>query len=88
MASRSNTSKKVSRRGILPVLGSAFLLPFVGLGRTPSNEITDSDQEEYKTLLKPDGTIVKVRASSLKQARIVRKNMSNSSFLKWLGKKL
>ena len=75
-----------SRRTFIPILGSSFLLPF--LVRARSSEWDELQQEEYKTMLKPDGTIVKVKVSALKKAKVVRKNISNKSFLHWLGKKL
>jgi hypothetical protein len=75
-----------SRRTFIPILGSSFLLPF--FVRARSSEWDELQQEEYKTMLKPDGTIVKVKVSALKKAKIVRKNISNKSFLHWLGKKL
>jgi len=87
---KDNTRKRrqVSRRGILPILGSAFLLPFLGFGRSSTTKITDPSKEEYQTLLKPDGTTVKVKVSTLKKSKILKKNISNSSFLNWLGRKL
>ena len=87
MSAKSKKDKQISRRSILPILGSAFLLPFLGFGRSTTNTITDPN-EEYQTLLKPDGTTVKVKVSTLKKSKILKKNISNSSFLDWLGKKL
>ena len=52
-----------------------------------NKNVIDND-EEYQTLLKPDGTSVKVKTSTLKNSKVVRKNISNNSLLKWLGKKL
>lgn len=67
-------------------MGSSFLLPFLGLAQAP--EVQDqTDDAEYEILLKPDGTPVKVRKSTLKQSKVVQKNISNKSFLKWLGLK-
>lgn len=86
----SNTSKKerqISRRGILPILGGSLLIPFLGLGKPVGDEVIDS-REEYQTLLKPDGTTVKVKVSTLKKSKVIKKNLTNTSFLNWLGKKL
>ncbi|AMC12046.1 hypothetical protein Lupro_12580 [Lutibacter profundi] len=81
--------RQISRRGILPILGSTLLLPFLGFGKSVSDKITISeDDEKYQTLLKPDGTIVKIKVSSLKKAKIIKQNISNKSFLNWLGRKL
>lgn len=87
MSTKSRKDKKISRRGILPILGSALLLPFLGFGKSTTNIITDPN-EEYQTLLKPDGTTVKVKVSTLKKSKIIKKNISNKSFLDWLGRKL
>jgi len=75
-----------SRRSFIPKLGSSFLLPFFVSGK--EIELDAFKEEEYKTLLKPDGTVVKVKASVLKNSKIVKKNISNKSFLNWIGKKM
>ena len=88
MSNKNPKGKLFSRRGILPILGGSLLVPFIGSGKseTESNAL-DEKEEEYKILLKPDGTSVKVKVSTLKDAKIVKKNISNKSFLSWLGKK-
>lgn len=90
MADKTGKGKPISRRGILPLLGSSLLIPFLGFGKERNDETngTDSSNEnsDYKILLKPDGTTVKVKANALKQANLVKKNISNRSFLNWLGK--
>lgn len=92
MANKSRKGNQISRRGILPILGSALLMPFLGLGSPINKEIINLDEddkeEEYQTLLKPDGTTVKVKVSAIKKSKIVKQNISNKSFLNWLGKKL
>jgi hypothetical protein len=89
MKNKSSIGKQISRRGILPILGSALLLPFLGFGKSIDDEITISDEkEEYQTLLKPDGSTVKVKISTLKKSKILEKNVSNKSLLRWLGRKL
>ena len=88
MASNSKKKKIISRRGILPILGGSLLIPFLGFGNTDKEEIKNSEDDEYQTMLKPDGTIVKVKMSALKKSNIVKENISNSSFLTWLGKKI
>lgn len=92
MTNPSEKDKKFSRRRILPILGSTFLLPFIGFSETSPVKTIDKDKnidegEEYHTLLKSDGTIVKVKASTLKKSKVIKKNISNSSFLNWLSKK-
>jgi hypothetical protein len=88
MANKSRKGEHISRRGILPILGSTFLLPFLGFGRTYTNEVNPTNEEEYQTLLKPDGTTVKVKISAINKSKIIKKNISNTSFLNWLGKKI
>ena len=85
----SGKGKQISRRGMLPILGSSLLIPFLGLGNSKHDDvILPEEKEEYQTLLKPDGTAVKVKVSALKKSKIVEKNLSNRSFLNWLGKKI
>lgn len=88
MKEETDKNRKISRRGFLPILGGGLLFPLLGFGNT-SNNTNDSadDDEDYQTLLKPDGTVVKVKTNTVKQAKVVRQNLSNKSFLKWLGKK-
>jgi len=88
---RTKKETTISRRGILPILGSGLLLPFLGFGKSTTQETTlqkGETGEEYQTLLKPDGTAVKVKVSTLKNAKIIKKNVSNQSLLSWLGRKL
>ena len=87
MEKKSRKGKLFSRRGILPILGTTFLIPFLGYSNPEIIEPSPSDDEEYQTLLKPDGTVVKVKVSTLKKSKVVKKNLSNKSFLNWLGKK-
>jgi hypothetical protein len=86
----SNSSKKgkFSRRSFFPILGASFLLPLLGFGESTKKTMTKNSDDDYQTLLKPDGTIVKVKASTLKKSKVINKNISNSSFLNWLDKKV
>ena len=89
MKNKSKKGINISRRNILPILGSGLLIPFLGFGNTEVPEQNDlKDNEEYQTLLKADGTTVKVRVSTLKKSKVVKKNITNKSFLNWLGKKI
>ena len=88
MKNKPRKGNQISRRRILPILGSGLLIPFLGFTKPIENEIIDSEEEEYQTLLKPDGTSVKVKVSVLKKSKIIKKNISNKSFLHWLNKKL
>ena len=88
MKHQSKKGESLSRRRILPILGTSLLVPFLGFGNSKEDLLTTEVEEEYQTLLKPDGTAVKVKVSTLKKATVVKKNLSNKSFLTWLGKKL
>ncbi|MBT8281095.1 MAG: hypothetical protein KJO16_05915 [Muriicola sp.] len=80
--------KSISRRGILPLLGTSLLLPFLGNSKTQDIKKDPEEEVQYETLLKPDGTIVKVKVNALKKSKVVKKNIPNSTFLQWIGKKL
>ena len=87
MKNKSRKGTKISRRGMLPLLGGSLLIPFLGFSNSDiDNNIPE--EEEYTTLLKADGTAVKIKTSTLNKSKIVKKNISNKSFLNWLGKKL
>ena len=89
MKQKSRKEKQISRRRILTILGSSLLVPFLGFSKSTEEEIPISPKDkEYQTLLKPDGTIVKVKVNTLKKATIIKKNMSNKTLLNWLGRKL
>ena len=87
MATDKDKGKSISRRGILPLLGSTLLIPFLGFNQEKPQDKKDSLEEAYETLLKSDGTTVRVKVSALKKSKIVKKNISNTTFLNWLGKK-
>ncbi|WP_242084185.1 hypothetical protein [Aestuariivivens sediminis] len=87
MNKNSVKEHQLSRRGFLPILGGSLLLPFFGMGSPNDRTILSPDEEDYQTLLKPDGTTVKVKVSTLKKSKIIKKDVSNTSLLKWLGKK-
>lgn len=83
-----NTNKKqISRRNILPILGGSLFLPFLGFGKTSSKILSESDNDEYKILLRKDGTTVKVKTSTLNTLRTEEKNISNKSLYNWLRNK-
>lgn len=86
MEEQPGKGKRFSRRHLLPLLGGSLLIPFLGFGRGDLEEEEDSNAE-YQTLLKPDGTTVKVKVSTVSKSKIIKKNISNKSFLNWLGKK-
>ncbi|MCF6346726.1 MAG: hypothetical protein L3J20_00300 [Flavobacteriaceae bacterium] len=77
------SNRQISRRSFLPVLGGSLLIPFLGFGKSINPEKVISD-EEYETLLKPDGTTVKIKISTLKSSKIIKKKVSNKTLLSWL----
>ena len=88
MKSNPRKGKKISRRGILPILGSTMLIPFLGFSNSTDQETPVPEEDEYQTLLKPDGTAVKVKVKTIKQSKVIKENISNKSLLNWLGRKL
>jgi len=88
MKDSNNKKNQISRRKILPILGGGLLIPLFGFGGTNKNIQPENDtEEEYKILLRPDGTTVKVKASTLKNLKVKKKNISNNSLSKWLKNK-
>ena len=88
MKNKSKKGTKISRRGLLPLLGGGLLIPFLGFSNRDIDTYSIPKDEEYTTLLKADGTVVRVKNSTINKSKIVKKNISNKSFLNWLGKKL
>ena len=88
MNPQSKKGPSISRRKILPILGGSLFLPLFGFGNKNYDSSNASDEEEYQTLLKPDGSAVKIKVSTLNKAKVIKKNVSNKSFLNWLGRKL
>jgi hypothetical protein len=83
----NTTKNQISRRKILPILGGGLLLPLLGFGKTSSKILSESNDEEYKVLLRKDGTTVKVKTNTLKVLRSEKKNISNNSLYNWLKNK-
>jgi len=78
MKDKSIKDKQISRRGVLPLLGGALFIPFLGYAAT--------ENDEYQTLIKPDGTPVRVKANTIKSSKIVKEKISNKSLFNWLKK--
>ncbi len=76
--------KGMGRRQVLPILGGGLLLPFLPAEARAASGPQPS--EEYQTLLKPDGTTVRVKVSSLKNSKVIREKLSNSELREWLDK--
>lgn len=90
MKKETRKGKPITRRGILPILGSSLLIPFLGYGLSEINEeeSLSENEEQYQTLLKKDGTTVKVKVSTINKSKVIQKSISNNSFFNWLGKKM
>ena len=88
MTNKPRKGKPMSRRGLLPLLGSSLLIPFLGLGNPLNDDmVCEKSDEDYKIMLKPDGTTVKVKIKTIKKSKVIKKGMSNKSLLNWLNKK-
>ncbi len=87
MKQDSNKGDKISRRKLLPLLGGTLLLPLLGFSNVDKLVEPITDDNDYETLLKPDGTTVRVKTSTLKKAKVIKKDVSNKSLLHWIGKK-
>lgn len=81
---KNKKGKILSRRGILPLLGGSLIIPFLGIGKTAKNVV---EEDEYETLIKPDGTAVKVKSSTVKQSKVIKSSLSNSELKSWLDNK-
>ena len=88
MKQKSKHEEKLSRRHFFPLVGSSLLIPFLGFGENDLDDNTQSSDDEFETLLKPDGTTVKVRVKAVKESKVIKKKVSNRTLLKWLNKKL
>ncbi|MEN8788907.1 MAG: hypothetical protein ABF293_03765 [Flavobacteriaceae bacterium] len=78
---KSEKKVDIKRRKFLPILGTGLLLPFLPIRIRASEK---EAEHEYKTLLKPDGTIVKVKSGGLKNSKVLKKNINNKELLAWL----
>ena len=87
MKQDSSKGNKISRRKLFPLLGGTLLLPLLGFSNVDELVEPITDDKDYETLLKPDGTTVRVKTSTLKKAKVIKKNVSNKSLLHWIGKK-
>ncbi|MBW6482461.1 MAG: hypothetical protein K0B10_05320 [Vicingaceae bacterium] len=79
-----NKKYNVNRRSFFPMLGAGLILPLFGFGKASPEVLEESN--EYQTLLKPDGTAVRVKKSVLAESKVIEKNISNKSLLNWLNK--
>lgn len=84
MKKKSSKNKGMGRRQVLPILGTGLLLPLLPVS---AQEGKSKEDEEYVTVLKSDGTAVRIKASKLKKSKVVRKNISNTELRQWLDKK-
>jgi hypothetical protein len=90
MDKRGKHQESITRRGLLPLLLSGLFIPYLGMGATAhvQDEMPDGDEEaEYQTLLKADGSVVRVKKQVIAKAPVVREHVSNKALLSWLKKK-
>ena len=74
-------NKWFSRRRFV---GASLLLPFLSAAQNTPTIPNKEEDDEYTTMLTAKGGVVRVRKSALKNAKIVKMNMSNKSLLDWL----
>ena len=75
-----------TRRRFLPFLSGGLFLPFLGSASSP-DMVHDNDEGEYQTLLTKDGTVVKVKKTTVTNSKVVDKQVSNRSLLHMLKRK-
>jgi len=85
MKTNRKGKSNVNRRKLLPFLSSLLLLPFLGTSKSLTDIVEESDQS-YQTMLTKDGSVVKVKSSKVNDSKVVDKQVSNHSLLKWLKK--
>lgn len=88
MKNKSTEAHKISRRRTFNLLGSALLVPFIGLRSSYAMPVESEDNpDDSQTLLKSDGSIVKVKINTLKKSKVLKKELSNKTLLSWLNRK-
>jgi len=78
--------KSISRRGFIPLVSAGLFMPFFSQAK-PTGNLNAKEDDEFATLLTPDGEVVKVKRTALKKVKVLKKNMSNKSLLNWLKPK-
>ena len=68
----------------MPLLGGGLLLPMLPASARAMHG--PEPEEEYQTLLRADGTVVRVKKSQVSGAKVVKQNVNNTELLRWLGK--
>ena len=86
MEINSGKKESFSRRQIFPFIGFSLLIPLVGFSNS-KDKLNTTNNDKFQTLLKSDGTVVQVKVSTIKKAKILKKNISTKSFFNWLDRK-
>lgn len=76
-------SSGYTRRGVLPFIAGLLVFPFAAKSWVPSRFPEQKDDVSHK-LLTSDGKLVKVSSEALKNANVIRKNVSNKTLWNWL----
>jgi len=79
--------KSISRRGFIPLVGAGLFMPFFSKSAPLKTHNDPKEDEEFATLLTPEGEVVKVKRTALKKVKVLERNMSNKSLLNWLKPK-
>ncbi|MGI9546632.1 MAG: hypothetical protein ACR2MM_05320 [Flavobacteriaceae bacterium] len=77
-------SEILSRRRVMSLLGGGLILPFVAAGNEEDEKVQKMQEEEFQTVLKPDGTLVRLKSNSVAKAKLKSKKLSNRSLRNWL----
>ncbi len=80
---KADKKKQITRRKIIPILGTGILVTLIPVSLRASKRVEDAG---YRTLLKPDGTAVRVKSQGLKKSKVIRRNITNRDLKAWLKK--
>lgn len=79
MKEKQSDQPKMSRRGLFTMLAGLTLAPFSGAA-------AEKQDEEFITVIKADGSTVKISKNVADKAKVVDARVSNRSMLNWIKK--
>jgi len=83
MKQRKEKKPEYKRRGMLPFIASLLVFPFVAKSQVPQGFPGEANDVSHQ-LLTSDGKLVKISSETLKNAKVIRKNVSNKTLWNWL----
>lgn len=81
---KDNKKEPISRRGFLSL---GMMMPFLSVTKPLAAKPQTHEDDEFTTMLTPEGKAVKVKKSALKNSKVIEEKISNQSLLKWLKPK-